>query len=160
MGHSIRKHSPSMKVFSSLFLLATVHGSPLADPRDADHYFDTRELWARRRALFSPVNLPTALKLQADEVLDQTLNEIESTFDEVEEENIDSVNEEVKEAPITSAATAVEYQGDDLINLDVIKISNEEQEPLPLDKQDIRVSDVTPSLEYYYQYIERSYVDL
>ena len=75
-------------------------------------------------------------QLQADEVLDQALNEIESTFDEVEKENIDSVNEEVKEAPITSAATAVEYQEDDLINLDVI--SNEEQEPLALDKQDIR----------------------
>jgi hypothetical protein len=55
-----------MAVLLSLLFLASVQcsPSPLADPRDADHYFDTRELWGRRRGISHPVNLPTALKVR------------------------------------------------------------------------------------------------
>merc|ERR1711872_901670 len=65
-------------------LLTSVASTPL--PRDADHYFNTKELWARGRALFKPADLPRALRLQAEEVVEQPNNQVLST---VLEDNTD-----------------------------------------------------------------------
>merc|ERR1719150_2630142 len=88
---------------SVLVLLTSSACSPL--PREADHYFNTRELWARRRALFTPINLPTALRLQAKEVVDHTNNDIVPTLLEDDIKDIDPQKEVKMKASTTEATT-------------------------------------------------------
>merc|ERR1719431_526012 len=152
-----------MLLLTSVLLLTTVHCSPL--PRDADHYFNTKELWARRRALFTPANLPTALRLQAAELVDQSSNEILSNLADAEDEDLDTLEKS------TSTPTTTGHLKEDTESTKVtkkikkikkMKIAKQEDKDKPF-LQDVKLAEssspLAPSLDYYYQYIDRSFVD-
>merc|ERR1711915_86865 len=155
-------------------LAIQVNPLPMPQHREADHYLPLRARWRRLRLRgrgnIEPVDLPRALKLQADEDIDDNIvNEIKSAYEEQINQSLvtASINvdptEKVKSFPLLFTSSEKNPESKE------VKVEKESQgisygdlnESLLEDSIDsqLKTTDKPPSLDYYYQFIQRDNVD-
>jgi len=130
-------------LISLLSLFSPILTASAPDARDADHYFDRRELWGRG---IVAVNLPVPLAL--------TSSDIDETENGVEINEIDDFETPTKQK-IKEIQIEVQTSTENVISSTKLLSTLKPTSSSPRRKESTKV----PSLEYYYKFIERNVVD-